>query len=283
MQSRTQNPRRELERSLTWPPALDVATRDFPAVHNGENGSISAAPHGTSTHGLFEDDLQNNPESHFLSPVQMYEYEDWAEDSDSDAEEVEWDAGITDFALFDDDRRRAQKGNKPLPSKWSGMLEKQTSALQRAVQRNRADSKPDPVNRPLPISEDDVPNLTPDVSPELRDDLDVESFHGQRVARLSVPNYLTITVTPPEDDNGDYEALEEDDEPLSFYVAKRQLRAKAHRKLERPGLRHSRTMSGQVHAWRRPSMYTVGEESEAEQQAERNCRSDGEDHKRGRR
>lgn len=282
-------PRREPERSITWPPTIRIVTEDdHPKGHKTAPASISATPQHEFTHGAFEDDLDNHPEDHFLSPIQMYEYEDWAEDSDSDAEEVEWDAGITDFALFDSDRRRAQQTSEPLPSRWNDMLSQQASALQRAVERKRGDSEPNRVNRPL-LSEYDVPSLTPDSSPNLRDDLDVESYHGQDAPRPSVPNYLTITITPPEDDDPDREL--DDDSPLSFYVTRKQMRTQPNRRLERPGLRHSRTMSGQVHSWRRPSynMYTVGEDAEAERKAElgmiRRVSSEGEieDVDRGRR
>ena len=277
MDRRASTPRPEPERSLTWPPALHVATDQASNIHKGDLTPLSPVPYSDNTYGFFEQDLNDNPEYHFLSPIQMYEYEDWAEDSDSDAEEVEWDAGITDFALFDDDRRRAQENNRPLPSKWNGMLAQQTSALQRAVARNRADSDPYPLSATQPSSDDEVPNLTPDVSPDLRDDLDVESYHGQSVSRPSVPNYLTITVTPPEGDDDDDEDL-----PLSYYAARKQHRP-PNRKLDRPGLRHSRTMSGRAHTWTRPSMLTVGEDSEAEERAEHGCDQEHNEEVRGRR
>lgn len=278
--------RRELERSLTWPSPLDVAAK----VQKGDAEPPSAsATTAKALHGkAYEDDLDSDPQNHFLSPLQMYEYEDWADDSDSDGEEVEWDAGITDFALFDSDRRQAQEGNQLLPRKWSDMLARQASALGRAVQRNRQDSNPDPVNRPLSLSDTDVPYLTPDSSPDLRDDLDVESYHGQSIPRPSVPNYLTIAVSPPEDDSS--AAVDEDsDLPLSVYILRKQQlskRARVHTppKLQRPGMRHTRTMSGHIHAWRRPSLqiYTLGEDSEGENRAEGEGLTDGEDD-RGRR
>lgn len=277
MHATTEIARRAPERSLTWPQTLHVASGEPPRIHKADNAPNSAVVQAKFTPSLFEEDLESNPENHFLSTVQMYEYDDWADDSDSDAEEVEWDAGITDFALFDDECRRAKQSNQPLPSKWSGMLSQQTSALERAVQRSRTGPIPDFVDNFIPV--DEVPSLTPDVSPNLRDDLDLEPYQGQRAARPSVPNYLTILVTPPEDDDND-EALEEDDEPLSFYVARRRLQSKPKRKPERPGLRHTRTMSGHVHAWRRPSMYTVGEDSEAEERAERGCNSENENESR---
>lgn len=258
--------RPEPERSLTWPHTLLFpATGDAPKPKS-KRTVIDKRIHGDPSYGFFEEDLENHPEYHFLSPIKMYEYEYWAVDSDEDGEEVEWDAGITDFALFDDDRRRAQESNQPLPSKWSGMLEQQTSALQRAVQRNRANSDPYPVTGTLSTSDDEPPSLTPDVSPDLRDDLDVESYHGQTVSRSSVPNYLTITVTPPNDEGNDNG--EDDDLPLSFFVARKRATS-PNRKLQRPGLRHSRTMSGRAHTWVRPSMHTVGEDAKGEERAER--------------
>ena len=281
MDRRASTPRPEPERSLTWPPALHVATDQGSQIHKADPASLSAVPYGDNTYGLFEQELNDNPEYHFLSPIQMYEYEDWAEDSDSDAEEVEWDAGITDFALFDDDRRRAQENNRPLPSKWNGMLAQQTSALQRAVARDRADSDPYRLSVAQSSSDDELPSLTPDVSPDLRDDLDVESYHGQTVSRPSVPNYLTITVTPPDGDEHEGDD-ENEDLPLSYYVARRQHRSPS-RKLERPGLRHSRTMSGRAHTWTRPSMFTVGEDSEAEERAEQGHDHDDCEETRGRR
>ena len=264
------NERRESERSLTWPPTIRVVSGDSP-VHKPELGSMSAAPQSKPINDYFDDDLESNPENHFLSAVEMHEYDDWTSDSDDDdAEEVEWDAGITDFALFDNDRRRAEESQQPLPSKWNNMLAQQAGALQRAVERSRPDSYLAPGNRPL-SSEEDLPSLTPDSSPNLRDDLDVESYHGQTQARPTVPSYLTITITPPEASSSD-EAVEDgdDDLPLSFYVARKQALSARTRRMERPGLRHSRTMSGRVHVWQRPSIdiYPVGEDPDAERRAE---------------
>ncbi|KAK3715156.1 hypothetical protein LTR37_007366 [Vermiconidia calcicola] len=262
MQPRRINSRPEPERSQTWPLTLHIETA-------GEPGSKFALSKTYHVHDFFQDDLENNPQNHFLSSVGMYSYEDWADDRDSDGEEVEWNAGINDFALFDDDRRRAQENNEPLPSKWNNMLDQQASALQRAVERTQEEPKQDDAAGLSVTCEENVPNLTPDRSPELRDDLDVESYHGQTASRPQLPNYLTIIVTPPEEDND--QAVEEDEDlPLSIYVARRRARSQPKRKLERPGLRHTRTMSGRIHSWTRPShsMYTVGEDSEAEERAE---------------
>ncbi|KAK3722945.1 hypothetical protein LTR37_002090 [Vermiconidia calcicola] len=275
MQTRIINSRPEPERSQTWPPTLHNETA-------GEPGSKSALPQSHHVQDFFQDDLEDNPQNHFLSSIEMYSYEDWADDSDSDDEEVEWNAGINDFALFDNDRRRAQENNEPLPSKWNNMLDQQASALQRAVERTQEEPKQDGAAGSSITCEEDVPYLTPDRSPELRDDLDVESYHGQTASRPQLPKYLTIIVTPPEENND--QAVEEDENlPLSIYVARRRARSQPKRKLERPGLRHTRTMSGRIHSWQRPShsMYTVGEDSEAEEKAEHG--GGDEDEMRGRR
>lgn len=243
-----------------------------------------------STHkpkpSLFEDDLNKHPEDHFLSPVQMYEYEDWAEDSDDDgdAEEIEWDAGITDFALFDTDRRHAQQRQEQVPGRWDSLLQSQASALQRAVLRNRANSEPSG-RQWTPLLED-LPQLTPDNSPNLKGDHDIHSYCGAKTnnARPTVPNYLTVKVTPPsppeqhsdsddysfDEEDEDEEDSDEDDLPVSLLVARARERRRAARAMERPGLRFNRTMSGKVHVWRRPSyhLYSVGEDVEAESKAE---------------
>ena len=263
MDRRVPTPRPEPERSLTWPQTLVLPATEDRLKHKHRTSQLNEE-YGDRTYGFFEADLEHNPEYHFLSPIQMYEYEDWAEDSDDEGEEVEWDAGITDFALFDDDRRRAQESNQRLPSKWNDMLLEQASALQRAVKRNRADSDPYPLRKASLGPNEDVPGLTPDVSPDLRDDLDVESYHGQTVARPSIPSHLTIAVTPPSDE----EAEDKDQDAVPLFVQDKQEQFPTS-KLQRPGLRHSRTMSGHIHTWTRPSMDTVGEDSEAEEQAER--------------
>lgn len=237
--------------------------------------TTSAATHSKPVYDPFEDDLNKHPEDHFLSPVQMYEYEDWAEDSDDDGEEIEWDAGITDFALFDNDRRHAQQRQEQMPDRWNGLLASQASAMQRAVLRNRANSEPSG-KQWTPLLED-VPQLTPDNSPNLKGDHDIHSYCGQKIPRSSVPNYLAVKVTPPpEDDSDDYDDddeeydSDEDDLPVSFLVARARERRRVARQMERPGLRFNRTMSGKVHVWRRPSyqLYPVGEDAEGESEAE---------------
>jgi hypothetical protein len=268
MPSAPTSSRPELQRTSTWPPTIRVVT-DGPNAHKPPVGTQSAASKAKPTPSYFEDDVEDHPEDHFLSP--MYEYDDWADDSDDDGEEIEWDAGITDFALFDSDRRRAQEEHDSLPSKWKGFRSEQQAALERAVHRSRAQSAPETTRPPLPM--DAVPGLTPDSSPNLKDDLDVESFHGQSSARPVVPSYLTITVTPPDDDDdADVEDSIESDEdlPLSFYINRANRRRQERRKLERPGLRSSRTLSGKVHVWQRPDwhIYKIGEDPDAERKAE---------------
>lgn len=215
--------------------------------------------------GFFQADVDVYAESVFSSPIKMYEYDDWASDSDDDADDVEWDAGITDFALFDDDRRRAQETNERLPSKWNPLLDQQNSALERAAARSRANSDSGPGNR-LSYTTEDIPSLTPDDSPDLRDDLDVELYHGQDKASVSVPNYLADNVESPRAYELDEARLNNEESPLVISGMSKQPRSQASRRRERPGLRHSRTMSGHVHSWRRPSMhmYTLGEEPDAE-------------------
>ena len=246
-------------RSLTWPPTVYIPTaQPQTAVTGGQSGSVSATTQFIPAPSFFEDDLESNPQNHFLSPVQMYEYEDWSEESDSDASDIEWDAGITDFALFDSDWRRAKESDEPLPSKWNGVVARQASALQRANERA---NESEGVNKLLAVPGESVPGLTPDVSPDLGDDLEEESYQDRVLSEPSVPEYLTVIITPPEFGEG----IDEDEElPLSFYVARKQAQLKPNRKLQRPGLRHSRTMSGHVHAWRRPGMYTVLENDEGD-------------------
>lgn len=222
---------------------------------------------------LFEYELSEHPENHFLSPVQMYEYEDWAEDSDGDdASEIEWDAGITDFALFDKDRRQAQHG-QAMPDRWNSLLKSQASALQRAVERNRAtsDSSRRGVWTPLV---DDLPQLTPDSSPNLKDEFDIHAHCKQNSMRQTIPSYL-LEATPSdeetdEDDDDVSDDSDDDDLPVAYLVERARERRRQARQLERPGLRFSRTMSGKHHVWRRPSsqMYTLSESPEAERKAE---------------
>lgn len=272
-----------MQRTYSWPPAVRVTTTATDiggaSAPKPRSGSMSATTPSKSTYDQFEDDLEDHPEEYFLTPT--YEYEDWAEDDEA-GEEIEWNAGITDFALFDNDRRRAQETHEQLPSRWDGFMTGQASALQRAAQRTRTQSTSE--LKAAPLFAEDIPELTPDNSPRLGNDLDVESFNGQRATRSSVPSHLIVVVTPPEeDDDGNAVGDDEDeDSPLSFYVERATKRIEAQRKVQRPGLRYSRTMSGKVHTWRRPSwrIYPVGEDTEAEERAELGAES--EDKCRGR-
>lgn len=268
--------------TLSLPATRDEAIYNWPTpVLNHE--FYGKSPHreefGTYGFDFFEEDLNDNPDYHFLSPIKMYEYD--SDSDDWDGEEVEWDAGITDFALFDNDRRRAQETGEELSSKWDGMLQQQSSALQRSMTRNRANSFPMPatLRRDERAVEEEMPSLTPDTSPELRDDLDPDSFRTQTISRTDGPHFLTITVTPPSDDEdeqgerkGSTGAPAQEFFP-SFLASTKPTRS-PNGKLERPGLRHSRTMSGHIHTWRRPGMQTVGENSEGEERAEQAERED---------
>ncbi|KAK5170566.1 uncharacterized protein LTR77_005154 [Saxophila tyrrhenica] len=274
--------RHEPGRSLSWPSHLNGASAHRPSTYRclSEPKSATAPPTKLFTTS-FEEDLENNPGNYFLSPLEMYE--DW-DDSDSDGEEVEWNAGIMDFALFDEDRRKAQKNEQSLPSKWSGMLANQADALKRSVQRSRNERESELAKTSPHTSDKEVPGLTPDASPDLRDDLDVDSFHGQTALHPKIPHYLTLTVTPPGEAKG--KATEERDGLLlpMYENAQQRPRIQGDRKLQRPGMRHTRTMSGRSHSWRRPGreMYSVREEAEAEEKAEE--RSEGrQDAGRGRR
>lgn len=220
----------------------------------------------------YEEELNKAPEDHFLSPIQMHEYEDWDTDSDG-GEEVEWDAGITDFALFNNDRQRAQATDEKVPERWNRLLASQASALQRATQRNRADSD---------SSIEELPQLTPDNSPTLRDDFDMDAHFttfGHK-PHAPKPNFLSFkparTTKHGFDDASDdsefedSEDEEDDDLPLSFIIQRSKERQRAARMSERPGLRFSRTLSGKQHVWRRPSseIYPLNEDTAAERKAE---------------
>jgi len=251
---------------MTWPTATRTTTTTKSlSAHNLATNTMSATLPKTSTLNLPTDDLEDHPENHFLSPI--YDYEEWDSDDDDDGSDVEWSAGITDFALFDDDRRKALDKGDELPSQWNDFVSSQASALDRALERERAASLPDTTRPPLPFEGyGEMPGLTPDCSPNLRGDLDVSS---DSVTRQSAPNYLTITLTPP----SKTDRMIEDDEdlPLSFHYRRTgEQKYRAPRRLQRPGLGHSRTMSKKLHVWRRPSwnIYSVGEDKEAEERAE---------------
>ncbi|EMC93795.1 hypothetical protein BAUCODRAFT_26061 [Baudoinia panamericana UAMH 10762] len=258
-------PRPSLGRTLSWPPTPRLITYGPAVSQVHTSGTQCATPRAQPKNGPEEadGDFDEHPEEHFLSP--MYEYEDWASDSDEGGDDdFEWDAGITDFALFHTDRRHAQESNERLDGRWNEFMSRQQSALQRAVERSRCASQIDTTKPPIPVEE--VPGLTPDSSPELHDDLEIESYHGQGTPRPTVPGYLTVIVTPqsPED------RTIHSNEDLPCFLELSVQRKHARRKLERPGLRHARTLSGKAHSWRRPSweIHTLGEEPETERSAE---------------
>lgn len=228
--------RPEPERSATWP---------SPKMQSARSGATSTESQD------FEDDLEQHPDKHFLSPLTAEEVYGWDSDSDDDDADGEWNAGITDFSLFASDRKRAMETGQPLDEKWDSFVSNQTEAFERSC------------DRVWESENDRVPGLTPDTSPHLKDDLedDAEMDDKLVVPWISVPDYLTFEVKPSESGA----MLGPDDElPLSFALARK-------KRIERPGLRHARTMSGRKHVWRRPGydMFTVGEEVDAEAEAER--------------
>ena len=231
------------------------------AVDDNKNAQ-TLAPAMTTNANLFKDDLEQNPENHFLSPVHANEYYacwDSDDDDDDDGEDVEWNAGITDFALFASDRKRAQETGEPLDAKWDNMLASQADALERSNERVR-ESETGPA---------ELPDLTPDTSPSLRDSAEFEQ-HERHTG--PVPNYLTVEVRPAElSDFQDALSEPKYDLPASFYWARKRGLAKGILRVERPGLAHTRTLSGRVHVWRKPGkdMFTVGEDVDAEEEAER--------------
>lgn len=257
-----------LERSATWPSTAS-------AVEDKSNPTSAMPPtapirigKASDDSSYFEEELNKAPEDHFLSPIQMHEYEDW--DSDDDGEEVEWDAGITDFALFNNDRQRAQERHEKVPDRWNQLLASQASAFQRAAQRSRADSDP---------SLEEIPQLTPDNSPSLRDEFDMDAHfatfgHKPQAPR---PNFLSFrptrtTTFDVDDDDSDFDSEDEEDAdlPLSLIIQRAKERQRAARMFERPGLRFSRTLSGKQHVWRRPSheIYPLNEDVAGEKKAE---------------
>ncbi|KAI7237992.1 hypothetical protein KC330_g2851 [Hortaea werneckii] len=249
----------ELRRPATWPPATKdvktgyISTNPLETTYNDQIFAIPPTPHlkpilpsdmadddSLSDH---PEDLNDtcNPEDLFLSPLQPYE--DWNSDSDSDSgSEIEWDAGITDFALFDDDRRRAEKEGSALPTRWDSFMDSQHEALDRAAERNlRSSSMPDITKPPLPMqliqeeeeeeeeggSDDGTPGLTPDTSPNLPDDMEVEDAaasssegknllppRSQSEPHLIMPKYHTIELLPPS--AADRTIQDDEDLPLTF-------------------------------------------------------------------
>jgi hypothetical protein len=243
----------------------------------------------------YEEDIDDNPHSHFLSPVHMYESWDDSDD-DSDDGSFEFDAGITDFALFNDDYKRAKELNLPLSDKWNDFVEGQADALDRAVARTRAergDHASGPFSPGWSFSQPEVvPSLTPDTSPRLADDLDYDSAED---AATPTQSYHTKIVTPESTRSPSSpidiparsrqtlgtvseSAIEDDDfeDPAapafllyrhSQRTDKRRQPARPQPAPVRPGLSAgSRTLSGKLHVWRRPSwdLFSVDEEREEE-------------------
>lgn len=248
-------------------------TRTFP-------DSSSPTSPSKPAQDLLEEDMDRDPQAHFLSPVQRYEA--WDDSDDEEDDGIEWDAGIVDFALFSEDQKRAKAANQPLPSKWNDLLSNQAAAYQRSVERtNDETSEPEFLSRTS--SGDSLPDLTPDTSPRLKDNLEYEDDE-------ETPPYRTVIVTPesvsancdaPKKRLGSIEeedsAIEDEDEdvPLSFALQRSKLRRRQSmpqppRKLVRPGLRSGRTLSGKLHVWRRPSwdIWPVLEDASGEARAE---------------
>jgi len=249
-----------------------------------------------TSNSRYEEDIDDNPHSHFLSPVHMYESWDDSDD-DSDDGSFEFDAGITDFALFNDDYKRAKELNLPLSDKWNDFVEGQADALDRAVARTRAERNSHPAgpyySGSSPSQHDSLPSLTPDTSPRLADDLDYDSAED---AATPTQSYHTKIVTPESTRSPSApidipsrskqtlgtlseSAIEDDDfeDPAapafllyrhSQRTDKRRQPAKPQPAPMRPGLSAgSRTLSGKLHVWRRPSwdLFSVDEEREEEE------------------
>lgn len=223
-----------------------------------------------------EEDLEainNNPQAHFLSPAHPYDFwEDDDEDDDDTGADFEWDAGIVDFSLFAADKERFESRNLPIPHKWDGFLADQQQVYQRSASREDNTAKPAFLT-PSPSESDSVPGLTPDSSPNLHDNLDYPSSDEEErpvtpprssSAPINIPPRPKSILKKPtthfwedtidETDEGDEEYL-----PLSYYVSRGQVQRKQKAtpqqppKLQRPGLRGTRTLSGKVHSWVRPS------------------------------
>jgi hypothetical protein len=260
--------------------------------------STAQQSNNATTPPRHEEDIDDNPHSHFLSPVYMYE--SW-DDSDGDSDDgslVEFDAGITDFALFNDDYQHAKEHNLPLSDKWNDFVEGQAECLDRAVARTRAERNSFPAG-PLYSGStfgqhETVPSLTPDVSPRLADDLEYDSSDDNASNRP----YSTKIVTPdsqcPASAPIDIPArrhlstvsecaIEDDDfaDPAApaFLLYRHSQRPDKRKKSARPqpapmrpGMSAgSRTLSGKLHVWRRPSwgIFMVDEEREREEEAMR--------------
>ncbi|KAK5112751.1 hypothetical protein LTR62_003849 [Meristemomyces frigidus] len=245
-----------MSRHQSWPATPAYKHNGPKATDSNPQPLPTPPPSKPTSDSLSLADLEDHPENHFLSPLARFD--DWHPDSDDDEDdddEIDWDAGITDFALYSDDRQQAEESNEQVDEKWDAFLKRQELALRRSVERSH--SKP-ATRSPLPVG---MPALTPDSSPDLRDDLDVESFRG--------PAYHTLTIVPPSPHLLPFNGHQ--DLPLSFpSLSAHYATRSSFRRIERPGLKHTRTMSGKAHSWRRPGwgIYPLGEEPEAEQRAE---------------
>jgi hypothetical protein len=258
---------------------------------------------------LFEEDLDNNPHSHFLSPVHMYE--SWDDSDDDDDDDCQFDAGITDFALFSDDYQRAKEQDIPLSSKWNDLIADQAEAYDRAVARTRAELTDRPTSpfdsgSNSAAEHDAVPSLTPDTSPRLADDLEFDSAdESTGIATLSLP-YRTKIVIPDRPASAPIdiprsrstlgslsESAVEDEEfadpaAPAFLLYRHSQRPDRRRNSARPApppmrpgmSAGNRTLSGKMHVWRRPSwdLHVVYEEREEETAQDDSCgrgRGDG--------
>jgi hypothetical protein len=272
--------------------------RGLPTQHDPTDMKLmpSTARHSsvTTSPSRYEEDIDDNPHSHFLSPVHMYESWDDSDD-DSDDGSFEFDAGITDFALFNDDYKRAKELDLPLSDKWNDFVEGQAECLDRAVARTRAERSSNPTGPYYSGSSfsqhEVVPSLTPDTSPRLTDDLDYDSSEDTTATQPYQTKIVTpeITLSPssPIDiparskqtlGSLSESAIEDDEfeDPAapafllyrhSQRADKRRQPAKPQPAPMRPGLSAgSRTLSGKLHVWRRPSwdLFSVDEQRDKE-------------------
>lgn len=291
-------------------PSQEQRPRATPAHHDANDmkpvPGIVVHPSSAATKpSRFEEDIDDNPYSHFLSPVHMYESWDDSDDDSDDGSFVEFDAGITDFALFNDEYKQAKEQNLPLSDKWNDFVQDQAECLDRAVARTRAertDRQAGPSYSGFSFAQSDsVPSLTPDTSPRLVDDLDYDSAEETTTAlpyqtKIVTPESTRLPSSPiniparPRPDTISESAIEDDDfeDPTapafllyrhSQRTDKRRQPAKPQPAPMRPGLSAgSRTLSGKLHVWRRPSWDLFSVDEEREEEAEQDeCRGRGRD------
>jgi len=272
-------------------PTIRVVDADDEAMLTGARAFDDPASPSTSQRELakesLEDDIDLDPQAHFLSPVQRYEAWDDSDDDDED-DGIEWDAGIMDFALFSEEQKRAKQHNQPLDAKWDDLISSQTSAYYRSVKRTNDETK-EPEFLSRNSSGDSLPGLTPDASPQLGDDLEYHEEDEDEVEMITERPYRTVIVTPDsvKPTSGEPKplaniteadsALESDEEdlPITFSLHRNKLRRRQSMpqptpKLVRPGLRSGRTLSGKLHVWRRPTwdIWPVHEDVSGEERAE---------------